>query len=102
MSEERLDRIERHIEQLIQMVAENNKVSKDLLSRTDRMDTRMEGIETEFAEEKRLNRQRHAESQQLHKELLKESRSQNVDIGYLRDKVAEHDMEINRIKEAVN
>ncbi|QQK80744.1 hypothetical protein HUG20_13135 [Salicibibacter cibi] len=76
------------------MVGENNKISKELI-------TRMDGMEIEFAEERQLSRQRHAESKQLHK-VLKESRSQNVDISYLRDKVAEHDMEIHRLKVAVH
>ncbi|WP_090396461.1 hypothetical protein [Natribacillus halophilus] len=59
-------------------------------------------LETGFAEEQQLNRQRHEESQQLHKELLKESRSQNIDIDYLRSQVAKHDMEIHRFKATVN
>ena len=91
MSEERFDRLEKHMEQLIQMVADNNKITKEL-------STRMDGFENEFADEKRLNQQRDAASQQRHKELLKEMRNQNVDIDYLRDQVSKHDMDIHNIK----
>ncbi|QDI90841.1 hypothetical protein EPH95_06340 [Salicibibacter halophilus] len=98
MSEERFDRLEKHMEQLIQMVADNNKVVLENNKITQELSTRMDGLENEFADEKRLNQQRDAASQQRHKELLKEMRSQNVDIDYLRDQVSKHDMDIHNIK----
>ena len=91
MSEERFDRLEKHMEQLIQMVAENNKVVLENNKITQELSTRMNGLENEFTEEKKLNQQRH-------KEVLKEMRSQNVDIDYLRDQVSKHDMDIHNIK----
>lgn len=93
MSEERFDRLERHMKQLIQMVAENNKTCKEIVIRMDRMDTHMGELTTEFADEKRLNEVRHVE-------LIKEARSQHVDIEYLRNQVSKHDMEINKLKVA--
>lgn len=98
VSEERFDRLEKHMEQLIQMFAENNKVVLENNKITQELSTRMDGLENKFADEKRLNQQRDAASQQRHKELLKEMRSQNVDIDYLRDQVSKHDMDIHNIK----
>jgi chaperonin cofactor prefoldin len=106
MVEESLERIERHMVQLIQMVAENNKTVASLEQRFDGLEhrfdglehrfdgleQRFDGLEQRFDDEKELNRLRH-------KELLKEVRNINFEIDYLRNQSAKHDMEIHVLKQ---
>jgi hypothetical protein len=105
MSEERLNSLDSHVQQLIQMVAENNKMmtenSKMVMENnkmvaenmrmTKELSGRMDRMEQAFQEEKQLNELRH-------KEVLKELRSNQVDIDYLRNQVSKHDMEIHKLK----
>ena len=95
MSEERLDRIEGLISQLIQMVGENNKTVKNLEQRFEGMEQRFDGLEQRFETEKELNRLRHAE-------LLKEIRNTNYEIDYLRNEYAKHDMELYVLKQKIS
>lgn len=87
MSEDRLERIETHMVQLIEMVAENNKVTQELSQRFD-------GLEVDFKAEQELNNKRHHE-------VIKEIRNHHYEIDYLVQKVAQHDMEIHKLKESV-
>lgn len=90
MSEERLDRIENLLTQLIQMVAQNNKIVHGLEQRMDRMEQRLDNLEQRFEAECELNKQRHYE-------LLGYYRNLNADIEYLRNQSAKHDMELHKL-----
>lgn len=98
MVEQRLDRIEELLTQLIKMTAENNNIVKNvgrmdrLDHRMDRLEQRMDGFEQQFVEEKQLNAQRHLET-------LKEIRHFSFEIDYLRNQSAKHDMEIHVLKQ---
>jgi len=76
MSEERLERMENHIVQLIQMVAQNNKEVAELKQK--------------FEAESELNKQRHSE-------VMGHIRNGSADIDYLRNQVSKHDMEIHKL-----
>lgn len=120
MIEERLDRIEGMITQLIQMVGENNKVVKNVEQRMNRIDSRMDGMEDRMERiegrmdgmEDRMDRvegrmvrmeQRLSDEQKLneqrHQELMKEIRNSSFEIEYLRNQSAKHDMEIHVLKQ---
>lgn len=99
MIEQRLDRLEDMMEQLIRMTAETNAIVKKTEQRMDGIEQRMDGIEQRmddieqhFAEEKKLNAARH-------QEILKELRYSNIEIEYLRNQSAKHDMEIYVLKQ---
>ena len=100
MSEERLERIEQLIVQLIQMVAENNKIVKSLEKRMDNLEQRMDNLERRmdsqaqrFDTESKLNQQRHHD-------VMKEIRNLIFEVDYLRDQSSKHDMEIHKLKQA--
>jgi predicted RNase H-like nuclease (RuvC/YqgF family) len=84
MSEERLERMENHIVQLIQMVAQNNEEVSELRQTA-------QGIELKFEAESKLDKQRHLE-------LLGRNAKIDSDIDFLRNKVSQHDMDIHWIK----
>lgn len=86
MNEERLERIENHLVQLIQMVAENNHGLVELRQRFD-------GLEQRFDAERELNRNRH-------QEVMKEIRNQHFENDYLRNQLSKHDVEIHKLKMA--
>ena len=88
---DKLNSLEQHILQLINMVAENNKIVKETNNRMDRLEQRMDNQEKKFDIEKQLNAARHVE-------LIKEIRSNSIDIDYLRNEISKHDLEINKIK----
>jgi archaellum component FlaC len=97
MSEERLDRIENLLTQLIQMVAQNNKTVHGFADRFDSLEQRFESLEQRFDNleqrfeaECELNKQRHYE-------LLGYYRNLNADIEYLRNQSAKHDMELHKL-----
>jgi chromosome segregation ATPase len=111
--EERLDRLEQLVVQLVHMVGENNKIVKDLSQRMDRLEQRMDRLEQRmdkieqrmdkleqrmdkleqrFDEESALNRLRH-------QEVIKEVRNLNFEVDYLRNQTSKHDMEIHKIKQ---
>jgi len=104
--EERLDRLEQLVVQLIHMVGENNKIVKDLSQRMDRLEQRMDKLEQRmdkleqhmdkleqrFDEESALNQRRH-------QEVIKEVRNLNFEVDYLRNQTSKHDMEIHKIKQ---
>lgn len=92
MVEKRLERIEEMITQLIKMTAENNNVVKQVEQRMDGLEQRMDGLEQKFAEEKKLNEQRH-------QEILKEIRYFSFEIDYLRNQSAKHDMELHVLRQ---
>ncbi|MBD2848134.1 hypothetical protein IDH44_23295 [Paenibacillus sp. IB182496] len=105
MIEERLDRIEGLITQLIQMVAENNTVVEKLEHRMDGMEQRMDGMErrmdgidqgVETMEEKMSAE--HALGERRHQEIMKEIRFSGHEIDYLRNQTAKHDMDIHVLK----
>ncbi|MHA6482837.1 hypothetical protein ACX1C1_13145 [Paenibacillus sp. strain BS8-2] len=87
-----LTRIEDIVTQLVQMVAENNKIVKGHDQRFEQLDQRMDGLEQRFETEKELNRLRHVE-------LIKEIRNQHKETEYIRNQVALHDLEIYKLKE---
>mgnify|MGYP001945294098 CR=1 FL=1 len=91
MIEERLDRIEAHMQQLITMVAENNKVVMNLSERMDSMEQKFDGLEKKFEQEQEISEKRH-------KELLKETRNNTFEIDYLRNEVSKHDMAIHKLE----
>ena len=84
MSEERLERMENHIVQLIQMVAQNNKEVSELRQT-------VQGLEHKFEAESELDKQRHIE-------LLGRNAKIDSDIDFLRNKVSQQDMELHWIK----
>lgn len=90
MSEERLDRIENLLTQLIQMVAQNNKTVHGFEDRFDSLEQRLDNLEQRFEAECELNKQRHYE-------LLGYYRNLNADIEYLRNQSAKHDMELHKL-----
>lgn len=90
MSEERLDRIENLLTQLIQMVAQNNKIVHGFEDRFDSLEQRFDNLEQRFEAECELNKQRHYE-------LLGYYRNLNADIEYLRNQSAKHDMELHKL-----
>ncbi|WP_407272113.1 hypothetical protein [Radiobacillus sp. PE A8.2] len=91
MIEERLDRIEAHMLQLIKMVAETNKVMNSFSVRMDRLEQRFDRQEQKFEQEQALSAKRH-------KELLKETRNNSVEIDYVRNEVSKHDMAIHKLE----
>ncbi len=99
MSEERFERMEGMLAQLIQMVADTNKTVNNTEGRMDRMESRMEQVddrmdrmEQRFEAESELNRLRH-------QELLKESRNLIFEVDHLRNQSAKHDAEIYKLKQ---
>ena len=90
--EERLDRLEQLVVQLVHMVGENNKIVKDLSQRMDRLEQHMDKLEQRFDEESALNQRRH-------QEVIKEVRNLNFEVDYLRNQTSKHDMEIHKIKQ---
>jgi len=84
MSEERLERMENHIVQLIQMVAQNNKEVSELRQT-------VQGLEQKIEAESELDKQRHIE-------LLGRNAKIDSDIDFLRNKVSQQDMELHWIK----
>ena len=84
MSEERLERMENHIVQLIQMVTQNNKEVSELRQT-------VQGLEQKFEAESELDKQRHIE-------LLGRNAKIDSDIDFLRNKVSQQDMELHWIK----
>lgn len=72
MNEDRLERIEQLVVQLIEMVGENNRTVKGLELRMDRLEERFDGLEERFDGEKKLNQLRH-------EELMKEIRNQKFE-----------------------
>ncbi|HZG58163.1 hypothetical protein [Paenibacillus sp.] len=77
MIEERLERMEQHIVQLIQMVALNNQ--------------KVTGLEQRLEAESDLHRQRHDE-------VLRQYRHINTDMEFLHQKVGKHELEIEKLK----
>ncbi|QQK74770.1 hypothetical protein HUG15_03540 [Salicibibacter cibarius] len=81
MQEERLKNMEGYMEQLIRMVADNNKIVSEMRQ--------------DFKDEKQVNQQRYEEfkdekqlNQHRHEILLTELKKQNADTDYLRDLVS--------------
>ncbi|MBM7573364.1 hypothetical protein [Aquibacillus albus] len=91
MSESRLDRIEAHMEQLIYMVAENNKMILQNNSIVQNISDRMDCLEQAAKQDRQINEARH-------KELLKEIRNNSYETDYLRNEVSKHGMEIHKLK----
>jgi uncharacterized coiled-coil protein SlyX len=119
MIEERLNSLEGHMQQLIKMVAENNRMLAETIQvvkgtskrmdsmeskmesmeskmdsmeiKMDNMESKMDNMEKKFDLEKQLNGLRH-------EELIKESRNTRVDIDYIRNQSSKHDMEIHKVK----
>ncbi|MBB6448716.1 vacuolar-type H+-ATPase subunit I/STV1 [Geomicrobium halophilum] len=112
MSEERLNKLEGYMEQLIRMVADNNKIVSGLQQEMKEERKLNQQRYDEFREEKHLNQQRYEVNEQRYEEfkeerqlnqerhevLLTELRKQNVDTEYLRNQVSKHDLEIHRIQ----
>ncbi|MBB5171878.1 hypothetical protein [Texcoconibacillus texcoconensis] len=108
MSEDRLNSLESHMQQLLQMMAENNKMAvqnqkmtvenQEMAVENQKMVKENNKIVTDLAT--RMEHMEHVfqEEQQTNKELLKELRSHQVDIDYLRNQVSKHDMKINKLK----
>jgi chromosome segregation ATPase len=98
MSDDRLSRIENHLPQLIDMVAQNNRAIDELRRRMDeigermdklerRMDDigeRMEKLEQRLDSESMMNAKRHLETMQKFRHV-------NADISYLDEQVARHE-----------
>ncbi|WP_138420213.1 hypothetical protein [Aquibacillus sediminis] len=84
MSEEKLDRIEKHMEQLMKMVAENNKMVTENNKVVTSLSERMDQMEKSNA--------------QRHKEIIKELRNHTAEIDYLREQVSKHDMAIHKLE----
>mgnify|MGYP001478839349 FL=1 len=104
--EERLDRLEQLVVQLIHMVGENNKIVKDLSQRMDRLEQRMDKLEQRMDKlEQRMDKleqrfdEESALSQRRHQEVIKEVRNLNFEVDYLRNQTSKHDMEIHKIKQ---
>jgi chromosome segregation ATPase len=118
--EERLDRLEQLVVQLIHMVGENNKIVKDLSQRMDRLEQRMDKLEQRMDKleqrmdklEQRMDRleqrmdkleqrfdEESALNQRRHQEVIKEVRNLNFEVDYLRNQTSKHDMEIHKIKQ---
>ncbi|MBM7571670.1 hypothetical protein [Aquibacillus albus] len=105
MSEERLDRIEAHMEQLIQMVAKSNKMvleNNELVLENNKVvheNNRMVHENTKMIKQLTEEAKRDREvNEARHKELLKEIRNSAYDIDYLRNEVSKHDMEIHKLR----
>ncbi|QQK78816.1 hypothetical protein HUG20_02115 [Salicibibacter cibi] len=77
MQEERLKNMEGYTEQLIRMVADNNKIFSEMRQ--------------DFKDEKQVNQHRH-------EVLLTKLKQQNADTDYLRDQVSNQGIDINRRK----
>lgn len=99
MNEERLERIEQHLVQLIQMVGENNQAIKGLERRMDQLEQRMDHLEQRMNQlDKRVDKE--SELNRLrHQELVKEVRYVHFDIEYLRNQTSKHDMEIHKLQQ---
>jgi predicted nucleic acid-binding Zn-ribbon protein len=96
MSEERLERIESHLVQLIQMAAQNNQAAAGLAQRIDKLEQRMDKLEQRMDKleqrmdaETTLNAKRHLEIKQLFRHV-------NADISYLDEQVAKHEELLNK------
>lgn len=121
MIEERLDRIEGLITQLIQMGGENNKSVRNIELRMDGVEQRLDGVEQRLdgmgqrldGVEQRLDsvgqrmermEQRFSAEQERnehrHKEVLKELRNTSFEIDYLREQSSKHDMEMHVLRES--
>ena len=117
MSEERLERIENHMVQLIQMVAQNNESMNRLEQRIEKLEERMVALEHRMdglehrldaleqrmdALEQRfdkLEQRMDAESAlntKRHLEILQQFRHVNADISYLDELVAKHEQELKK------
>jgi chromosome segregation ATPase len=83
--EQRMDGIEQRMDGIEQRM-------DGIEQRMDDIEQRMNGFEQHFAEEKKLNAARH-------QEILKELRYSNIEIEYLRNQSAKHDMEIYVLKQ---
>ncbi|MDC3418076.1 hypothetical protein [Aquibacillus salsiterrae] len=98
MSEERLGRIEAHMEQLIQMVAKSNQIvmeNQQLVQENNKIVQQNTNMVKELTEEVRRDRE---VNEARHKELLKEIRNNAYDIDYLRNVVSKHDMELHKFR----
>ena len=98
MIEERLERIENHMVQLIQMVAQSNRITAGLEQSMDRLEQRMDGLEQRMDGLERrmdgLERRFDAESAlntKRHLEIMQQFRHVYADIGYLDEQVHKHD-----------
>lgn len=120
MMEERLDRIEQLMVQLIQMVAENNAIVKGTAERVDGMEQRFDGLEQRFdgleqrfdgleqrcdgleqrfdGLEQRFDNESKL-NQQRHHEIMKEIRNTNFEVDYLRNQASKHDMAIHKLEQ---
>jgi chromosome segregation ATPase len=98
MSDEILKSIEGHMSQLIQMVAENNQLMKQVLKRMDRLEERMDNFEQRMDQSEQKFDLETQISSLRHEEVVKEMRSSRIDLDYLRNESSKHDMEINKIK----
>ncbi|MEQ6390205.1 hypothetical protein RZN22_12895 [Bacillaceae bacterium S4-13-58] len=105
MSEERLERMEGMIEQLIKLVAESHRKADESVRKADesieKADESM-GIAQEslnLSKETLIFLKKMEEkNEQRHKEVIKEFRNQSGEIDYLREMVSKHDMEIHKLK----
>ena len=89
MIEERLERIENHMVQLIQMVAQNNRTVAGLEQRFDGLEQRMDKLEQRMDAESALNTKRHLE-------IMQQFRHVYADISYLDEKVAKHEQQLKK------
>ena len=98
MSDERLSRIENHLPQLIDMVAQNNRAIDELRQRMDEIGKRMDKLERrmdEFGEridklEQRLDSESMMNARR-HLETMQKFRHVNADITYLDEQVARNE-----------
>lgn len=105
MSEERLSRIEAHMEQLIQMVAKSNQMvmenqklvqeNSKMVQENNKIVQDNSNMIKELADEVRRDREK---NEARHKELLREIRNNAYDIDYLRNEVSKHDMELHKLR----
>lgn len=96
MSEERLERIENHMVQLIQMVAQNNKTVAGMEQRLDGLEQRFDKMEQRF---EKLEHRMDAESAlntKRHLEIMQQFRHVYSDISYLDEQVAKHEQELKK------
>jgi len=126
MLEERLERMENHMVQLIQMVAHNNQSISELKQdvgelkvrmgglekrmdsleqRMDSLEQRMDGLEQRMdGLEQRMDglEQKFAEESELnrkrHTEVMGRFRNVDADIDYLRNRASKQEMDIHRLK----